>query len=1429
MPASRTTMAFLVLPVAICAAAAAASDARGSKRHRAYDALAEAGHVARPVERRELLKGGREAQMEERLGVPTFLWAGKPGPEVAWDGRGKQAPEAAARRHLAAYGALYGLQAEDVASARLASVHDTGRGPVIVKFRQELDGIAVFRDELSIVMDRQLRVVALSGYLPGKDLLAAGLSGFALSPEEAVGRALSDFTAPDAPLAVVAVEEVAQADAAVAQAETGGYQRYELTPSAKTPAAGAQLVLTQPARTKPVFFHLPEGLEPAYYVEVDGQVAGEEGPDSAALSYVISAIDGRVLFRHDLTVADSYAYRVWADTDGAKAPFDSPNGTAGTPHPTGIPDGFQPAFVRPNLVTLENGPISTNDPWLPAGAVETRGNNVDAYADLVAPDGLSAGDFRAGISALNTFDYTYDTSLAPGGSVAQRMASVTQLFYVNNYLHDWFYDAGFDEASGNAQDDNYGRGGLGGDSLRAEAQDFNGLNNANMSTPADGSSPRMQMYVFTGPGTQAITANTPASISGNYPVGVASGFGAQIFNVTAEVVWVDDGVVGAGGTIRDGCETPFANAAAVAGKIAFIDRGGPCPGGFLTKAQNAAANGAVGVIIANIATSNNPTAAPGMGGVGVVSPLIGVLSLNLANGNLFRAQFGLDTVNATLSRPAVINRDGTIDNQVVAHEWGHYISNRLVGNSSGLSNQQGRGMGEGWGDFHALLMTVRPEDALHLANADFNGVYPIVGYAMAGLVPQQSHYFGIRRMPYSTDITKNPLTFKHISNGVPLPGGVPILFGADGANNAEVHNTGEIWATMLWESYAALLRDTLGPSPRLSFDQAHERMREYLVAAYKLTPNAPTFLEARDALLVAAYANDPVDFGLFCEAFAKRGAGIRAVAPDRFSVDNQGVVESFVCGNDLAFLSATLQETASCDQDGVLDNAEVGQLTVTLRNVGLGPLSQTTAAVTSTNPHVTIVGGAISFPPSEPFGTTTGSVAVEVSGAVGIEVLDLEITFEDPDLAIAGPVSATFSARINSDVVPDSSATDDVESGLSAWTIAGDPTLSGAFPWRRLEASVTDHRWFGPNAGATSDQYLVSPVLQVGNTGNFGFTFRHRYSFEQPVFDGGVIEISTDGGGTWTDVGASVYNGTLDPSGSNPLRGRPAFVNISAGYPAFLQATVNLGSAYDGQAVQVRFRGGADVNTAAVGWEIDDIAFLGITNTPFASLVPHRAICDCPSIALAPASLPASGRNVPYPPTILTPTAGAGPFTFAVSGLPAGMSPALTVTGDDVTIAGTPTVDFNGTVTVSGGDRFACPFNQNYALSIGPPTISINDISVREGNSFLTPGVMTLSLSHASAVAVWVRISTVDGSAKHGQDYVKLKELPVFVPASKTAIPLVMLVKGDKKVEADETFRVRLSRPLNGLLGADVKGVVTILNDDNKKPRGWEDYDGGGR
>ena len=1164
-----------------------------------YDALANSPEskdlsADAKAKAEKLVKHGTTMQMEKRLGVPNFLFASAEAAHYKEEQGGGTPEETAARGHMAKFSSLYRLDDVDLATAEIKGIHNTGRGAVIVQLRQRIDGVEVFRDEMKVVMNQQLDLVAMSGYIPTwtKDRTGA----FTLSPDQAIALSFQDLT--DAEIESSSLEWRESRD-----------EFDFFTLSAQTEGA-VNLHMVEPSRVKRVMFDLPEGLEPAYYLELN--VSSPDSTDSDFYAYVISAVDGRLLFRNNLTSQDSFSYRVWADSSGKFIPFDGPQGTTGTPHPTGLPDGFQAAFVPPALVTLQNSPFSKNDPWLPPGATQTLGNNVEAYADLITPDGFTPAsiDFHADVTSPNTFDYIYDTALSPQSSLNQQKAAIVQLFFMNNFLHDWYYDSGFDEPSGNAQTSNFGRGGRESDSIRAEGQDFSGRNNANMSTPADGGRPRMQMFIFNGNAAHTLTGNSPTAIARNFSNNTAS-FGPQAFDITAPVVQANP---------VDGCAT-FINPADVAGKIAFVDRG-TC--NFNVKVQNAQLAGAVGAIVANVAASTDPETAPAMGGTATIPVTIGSLSLGFSDGNLFRANFGSGIV-VRLFREAPIDRDGTIDNQVIAHEWGHYISNRLVGNASGLNTNTSRGMGEGWGDFHAMLLTVREEDALVASNANYNGVYGIAGYVTSG-GGNNGYYFGIRRVPYSTDMTKDPLTFKHISNGVPITG-APIAFGAAGTNNAEVHNTGEVWTTMLWECYAALLRDTLGSSPRLTFTEAQDRMKDYLVAAYKLTPNSPTFLEARDAVLAAAFANDPKDFVLFAKAFAKRGAGIRAVAPDRFSATNSpGLVESFVSGNDIEFRNASLTDGFNgCDRDGFLDNGETGILSLTVKNSGTGLLSATTATITSTNPNVSFPNGnVLHLPATNPFDILTGQLPVRLEGASGIQLADLKIDLNDPDLALGPPPANTLGLRGNFDVVPNQSQSDDVESPSSPWTTTG----TTANRWTRSEITAGDHRWLGPDPGVTSDQSLISPTLQVG-TDPFSFTFIHRFGFEftgTNFFDGGVIEISTDNGTTWTDIGnlaSPTYNGTLVATGTNPLRGRKAYIGNQA---AQIPVTVSLGTAFANQAVKVRFRTGTDVTASGFGWEIDNLTFSGITNTPFPILVPDRGLC----IAVTKTTLATSGTPSIY-------------------------------------------------------------------------------------------------------------------------------------------------------------------------------------------------------
>lgn len=137
-----------------------------------------------------------------------------------------------------------------------------------------------------------------------------------------------------------------------------------------------------------------------------------------------------------------------------------------------------------------------------------------------------------------------------------------------------------------------------------------------------------------------VNISAPANIAGVRGAGTAA-FGPQTFALANnDVVVVNDGVTTGGSTTTDGCSTPFANAAAVAGKIAFIDRGS-CS--FDVKTKNAQLNGAVGVIIGNNAA--------GLINMGVSDPNLGVtipaLSVLQADGTAIKAATG---VRASMQR-----------------------------------------------------------------------------------------------------------------------------------------------------------------------------------------------------------------------------------------------------------------------------------------------------------------------------------------------------------------------------------------------------------------------------------------------------------------------------------------------------------------------------------------------------------------------------------------------------------------------------------------------------------------------------------------------------------------------------------------------------------------------------------------------------------
>jgi len=173
-----------------------------------------------------------------------------------------------------------------------------------------------------------------------------------------------------------------------------------------------------------------------------------------------------------------------------------------TEHPQILLNG---STIGADQTTL-NGPVPGNTESLsPNGWISSEGrtagvqsqfrlsgNNVYAYLDTDANNSPDA----AGTTITNgEFTATAVETDAPTTN-SNRQVAIQNLFWASNVIHDKLYFFGFNEEAGNFQQNNFGKGGSGNDSVLAEAQDGSGTNNANFSTPADGSSPRMQMYLW---------------------------------------------------------------------------------------------------------------------------------------------------------------------------------------------------------------------------------------------------------------------------------------------------------------------------------------------------------------------------------------------------------------------------------------------------------------------------------------------------------------------------------------------------------------------------------------------------------------------------------------------------------------------------------------------------------------------------------------------------------------------------------------------------------------------------------------------------------------------------------------------------------------------------------------------------------------------
>ncbi|MCL4869377.1 MAG: M36 family metallopeptidase [Anaerolineae bacterium] len=388
--------------------------------------------------------------------------------------------------YIANHRAEWGLSAGDLSDMIVTNQYtDVHNGVTHIYLRQRHQGIEVYMGNVSAHVTADGRIVNLYSDFVSDVAGKVNSSTPALTPADAVTTAAA------------ALQYTLTAPLTVVEAATGPAQRTVLS-------NGGISTLDIPVHL--VYYPTESGLRLAWVAEIeslDFQHYWEIHVDAA---------NGEILYKWDHVVHENFdelvdiIASVAEGLDESQIETSSPSQTSGA-----MPPNSYEVFAMPSEYPDDGPRVIVTDPanataspfgWHDTNGVPgaeftvTRGNNVSAYDDqdnngtpspAEQPDGGPTLDFTGALVPLNL-------TLDPRQYVN---AAVVNLFYWNNIIHDVFYLYGFNEVSGNFQVNNYGNGGLGNDDVRAEAQDGGGTNNANFLTPADGSRPRMQMYLWT--------------------------------------------------------------------------------------------------------------------------------------------------------------------------------------------------------------------------------------------------------------------------------------------------------------------------------------------------------------------------------------------------------------------------------------------------------------------------------------------------------------------------------------------------------------------------------------------------------------------------------------------------------------------------------------------------------------------------------------------------------------------------------------------------------------------------------------------------------------------------------------------------------------------------------------------------------------------
>ncbi|UEG51275.1 M36 family metallopeptidase [Ferruginibacter lapsinanis] len=488
--------------------------------------------------------------------------------------------------------------------------------------------------------------------------------------------------------------------------------------------------------------------------------------------------------------------------------------------------------------------------------------------------------------------------------------------------------------------------------------------------------------------------------------------------------------------------------------------------------------------------------------------------------------------------------DGDYDNGIIAHEYMHGISNRLTGgaaNTSCLANaEQG---GEGWSDYLALMTT---QDWSTTTLADSLMKRSIGTYVFN----QNTTGSGIRNYPYSLSKTINPHTYADL-NGT--------------ASGSEVHNIGEVWASALWDMTWRIIQQEGTIEPNIynaASSGGNVIALNIVMTGLKLQVCSPGFIDSRNAILKA----DTILYNgshacAIWNAFARRGMGLSASQGSSNSTSDQVVAFDLPSSN-------SIEQVASVDSTNSGNN-----ITYTV--------SATCGCTVPAN---------LKIVDSLPVGMNFISSS---AGTANGNVVTIPLNFTQAQQTL----SFTINAQVTSAGCNITYPINDNRNGstIGGFTTAGGWAVSSAKSYSPASS------WFASEPTTAANKTLTSSAITL--TANAAvLSFRHYFNTET-TFDGGVVEISTNAGSSWQDLGTKIikgyYTGTMDAS--TTIAGRQAFTGYNGA--TFTHTLIDL-SAYTGQSIMVRFRFTTDVgnSTTVEGWYVDDIKLIngcGVKNPTY--------------------------------------------------------------------------------------------------------------------------------------------------------------------------------------------------------------------------------------